>query len=314
MTFPETADDADVIRVACWNVEHNGLPGHTAGGDDRRWHLAHEVLRAHRPHIVLRQELTLAHLDGKRTLHEEGKALGLSAVMAPGNPESPNPTGVLYDPQIFALHAEYTHVTNGWHPICNPVLTLRGDTEATKPLSLASFHLCPYDPATRETEAKRLLTLGSQKRTAIIGGDCNSYPHRIAAESVPLPDWDEVTDPAHFEHRTVRTAFGRISDTIPDEVLASTKPGGGRIFVELGHHAATELAQPSALEATASLWRTGKGHRSRIDRMYCTADLASALRSLEVFADDTVAEVSDHALVLATFDREAFRRVLTPAR
>jgi hypothetical protein len=36
--------DTDVIRIACWNVEHNGLPGHT-GGDARRRHLAHEVLR-----------------------------------------------------------------------------------------------------------------------------------------------------------------------------------------------------------------------------------------------------------------------------
>ncbi|MEV8033592.1 endonuclease/exonuclease/phosphatase family protein [Streptomyces sp. NPDC086182] len=314
MSRTAPALDTDVIRIACWNVEHNGLAGHTASGDDRRRHLAHQVLRAHRPHIVLRQELTLAHLDGKRPLHEEGKQLGLSAVMAPGNPESPNPTGVLFDPSLFALHAEYAHVTNGWHPICNPVLTLRGDTDATKPLSLASFHLCSYDPATRETEAKRLVTLGGQKRTAVIGGDCNSYPHRTDDESVPLPDWTEVKDPAHFEHRTVRTAAGRASDTIPDEVLASTKPGGGRIFVELGHHAATELSQPGALEATASLWRKDQGHRSRIDRMYCTPDLAPALMSLEVFADDSVAEASDHALVLATFDRTAFRRALTPAR
>jgi hypothetical protein len=304
--------DTDVIRIACWNVEHNGLPGHT-GGDARRRHLAHEVLRAHRPHIVLRQELTLAHLDGKRPLHEEGTALGLSAVMAPGTPESPNPTGVLFDPALFALHAEYTHVTNGWHPICNPVLTLRGDTEATRPLSLASFHLCSYDPATRETEAKRLVTLGGHKRTAVIGGDCNSYPHRTDDEDEPLPDWTQVTDPAHFEQRTVRTPAGRISDTIPDEVLASTKPGG-RIFVELGHHAATELGQPGALKATANLWRTDQGRRSRIDRMYCTPDLAPALRSLEVYAGDAVVEVSDHALLIATFDRAGFRHALTPAR
>lgn len=313
MSPVEPALDPEVIRIVCWNVEHNGLSGHT-GGDTRRRHLAHEVLRACRPHIVLRQELTLAHLDGKRPLYQEGKALGLSAVMAPGTPESPNPTGVLFDPALFALYAEYTHATNGWHPICNPVLTLRGDAEATKPLSLASFHLCSYDPATRETEAKRLVTLGGQKRTAVIGGDCNSYPHRTSDEEVPLPDWTKVKDPAHFEHRTIRTPVGRVSDTIPDEVLASTKPGGGRIFVELGHHAATELGQSGALAATASLWRKDQGRRSRIDRMYCTPDLAPALMSLEVYADDAIAEVSDHALVIATFDRTAFRRALTPAR
>lgn len=127
MSLASQADD-DVIRIACWNVEHNGLTGHTAGGDDRRRRVAHQVLSARRVNIVFRQELALAHLDGRRPLHEEGKALGLSAVMAPGTPESPNPTGVLFDPQLFALHAEYTHATNGWHPICNPTLTLRGDS------------------------------------------------------------------------------------------------------------------------------------------------------------------------------------------
>ena len=192
---------------------HNGLPGHTAGGDDRRRHLAHDVLRAHRPHIVL-----------------------------------------------------------------------------------------------------RLVTHSGQKRTAIIGGDCNSCPHRTADERVPLPGWSTVRGPAHFEHRTVRTAAGRVSDTIPDEVLASTKPGGGRVFVELGHHAAAELGQPGALDATASLWRKDPGHRSRIDRVHCTPDLASALRSLEVVADETVAGVSTAPWSWPKFDRAAFRRALTPSR
>lgn len=125
----------------------------------------------------------------------------------------------------------------------------------------------------------------------LIRGDCNSYPHR-----------------------TIRTAAGRVSDRIPDEVLASTKSGGGRIFVELGHHAATELGQPGALKATASLWRKDQGHRSRIDRMYCTPDLVPALRSLEVFADDAVAEASDHALLVARFDLRILRRILTSTR
>jgi hypothetical protein len=64
----------------------------------------------------------------------------------------------------------------------------------------------------------------------------------------------------------------------------------------------------------ASLWRKDQGRCSRIDRMYCTPDLAPALLSLEVFADKTVADVSDHALVMATFERTAFRRALTPVR
>jgi len=308
-----TTDTAEPVTVAVWNIAHNGHSGHTAGGTDERRHLAHDVLALYEPNIVLRQELTLAHLDGKRQLHEEANKLGLIATMAPGTPESPNPTGVFYDPTMFTMHAEYTHATNGWHPICNPVLRLRDD-KATKPLALASFHLCSYDPATRETEAKRLITLGESSRTAIIGGDANSYPHRPTQETVPLPDWENVDDPAHYEHRTIRIGNRRVSDTRPDEILASVKPGGRSVFVELGHHAATVLGQNSALNATASLWRSDQGRQSRIDRLYCTPDLAPAVISLEVIADRDVCEVSDHALLIAKFSLPGLRRALTPAR
>lgn len=45
----------DELRVACWNVEHNGRGRH--GADDHR-DLARDILASVRPHIVLRQELT----------------------------------------------------------------------------------------------------------------------------------------------------------------------------------------------------------------------------------------------------------------
>jgi hypothetical protein len=44
--------------------------------------------------------------------------------------------------------------------------------------------------------------------------------------------------------------------------------------------------------------------------MYATPDLAPALRTLHV--DDTVADASDHALLIATLDYAAVRNVLVP--
>ncbi|MFJ4623674.1 hypothetical protein [Streptomyces sp. NPDC088812] len=64
----------------------------------------------------------------------------------------------------------------------------------------------------------------------------------------------------------------------------------------------------------ASLKRTNQGPSQRIDRMYCTPDLAPALPAFDVLATDDVREGSDHALLLATLDLAVLRQVLTPTR
>jgi len=303
-----TADIDDELRVACWNVEKNGHGGHRGAGGDRRA-IAHELLADIRPHIVLRQELTGAAADGSRALYEEAARLGgLTAFMAPATPESPNATGVMVDPVLFEIVSSHDQVTGMWHPVCNPVVRLKG---TRKPVSLASVHLSSWDPVQRASEARRLTFLANGGRSAIFGGDMNSYPHRHATETVALPDWEAVrtSDPLHYEHRTIERGGQRVSDTIPDEVFTASG-----IFTDLAHHAGTVLKQPDALKGSASLWRTDQGIRSRIDRMYCTPDLAAALLSLEVVADGEVAEASDHALLVARFSLAKVRQVLTPAR
>jgi endonuclease/exonuclease/phosphatase family metal-dependent hydrolase len=302
----------DTIRVLTWNVEHNGRD---KDGTVHRRHHAHDVMAEYRPHLVLRQELTGADADGRRPLWEEANRLGLFAFMAPATPESPNATGVLLDPNVFEVQAEYYHVTNGWHPLCNPVVKLKG---TSKLISLASVHLCSYDPPTREREARRLLFLADQQRSVLVGGDFNSYPHRAEAETVPLPDWSRVTNTGHFERRTVWRGTERVSDVEPDRILAGERvladgqmqPGA---FTEFGHHIATTFGQERGLDATASLWRADEEHRSRIDRMYATPDIAAALDHFEVVADEDVRAVSDHALLVAQFSATRLRRALTRA-
>jgi endonuclease/exonuclease/phosphatase family metal-dependent hydrolase len=297
----ENSMNRNSLRLICWNIEHNGIDH---DGSRNRRELALDIMAAYRPHIVLRQELTGADAHGAAALYQEGERLGgLIPFMAPPTMESPNATGVMIDPDVFELGACHPHITNMWHPICNLVVRVRG---THKDLSLASVHLCSYDGQTRATEAKRLTVLGDRGRTALFGGDFNSYPHRTGDELAKLPDWSTITDPVHYEHRTVERAGSRISDTVPDEILA----GGNQIFTDLGHHAATKLGQRRAVAATAHIGRTELGLLQRIDRIYCSPVLAPALTSFDVIDSDAVRAVSDHALLYATFDLATFRAAL----
>ncbi|WP_409473499.1 endonuclease/exonuclease/phosphatase family protein [Streptomyces sp. HC307] len=303
-------NSTDEFRVVSWNLEHNGISN---SGDDAKWHLAMDVLVELQPHVLLRQEITRGDMFGGRAIWAEAARLGgngpaHTAFLATATPESANPTGVYTDPSLCTPVQYFEHVTSMWHPICNPVVRLKG---APSTLSLASFHLCSFDPAQRASEAKRLAMLGQPNMAAIIGGDCNSYPHRSDDETAALPDWDKIADRSHFEARTIERGGERVSDTRPDEILAGEHDGRPPVFKDLGHHAATVLGQPDALAPTASLWRTDQGPMRRIDRIYATPQVAEALTGLEVIVTDDVREVSDHAPVVATFSLAKLRRALS---
>ncbi|MGW1039531.1 endonuclease/exonuclease/phosphatase family protein [Streptomyces sp. NPDC002547] len=298
------ARDSDDFRVALWNVDHNGIENN---GNQERWEVAMSVLAEIRPHVVLRNELTRADNFGERAVWAEANALGgLIPFLAPASPESVNPTGVFVDPSLIQPVAFFKHVVGMWHPICQPVVRLAG---APRPLTLAAFHLCPFDGDQRATEARRLATLGGA--AAIIGGDRNSYPHRTDLEKNPLPDWSNISDRRHVQHRTIDRAGERVHDTRPDEILAG-EHDGPPVFVDLAYYAATELGQSDALEPTASLWRTDQGPRQRIDSIYATPLVATALRELKVISDERVVKASDHALLVADFSLSALCAVLTP--
>ncbi|MFE0130171.1 endonuclease/exonuclease/phosphatase family protein [Streptomyces sp. NPDC059037] len=298
----------DVFRVVSWNVEHNGI---SREGGDERWHLAMDVLTTLKPHVLLRQELTRADTFGRRAVWAEATRLGrLIPFLASATPESANPTGVYTDPSVCEPTEYYEHTTKMWHPICNPVVRVKG---ASSKLHLASFHLCSFNPAQRKSEAKRLTVLGKPGMASIIGGDCNSYPH-TTDETVALPDWSTVADRSHFEQRTIERDGRRVSDTVPDEILAGTHDGYPPLFVDLGHYAGTALGQPEGLAATSSLWRTDQGPKQRIDRIYATPQIALALTQLEVIVTDDVIEASDHPPVVATFSLSKLRRALSAPR
>ncbi|MEI5100971.1 endonuclease/exonuclease/phosphatase family protein [Streptomyces sp. PmtG] len=296
----------DVIRVATWNLKHNGID---RNGNDTRWHLAMQVLADLKPHLLLRQELTQGHMHGARAVWAEAARLGgFIPFVSQATSESANPTGVYIDPHMFDVVEYYEHVTGMWHAVCNPVVRLK---RTTTNLSIASFHLCSFDPQQRASEAKRLTTLGKPGMHSIGGGDTNSFGHR-PIEAASLPDWATIDDRSYVEHRTTERDGRLVADTRPDAILSGEHGGQPPVFRELGYYAATELRQRGAspLAPTASLWRTDQGPMRRIDRIYATPQIASALLRLDVINNEYVGEASDHAIVVADFSRTKLHQAL----
>ncbi|MGW8374245.1 endonuclease/exonuclease/phosphatase family protein [Streptomyces sp. ODS28] len=283
----------DTITVAQWNVEHDG------GHDGQRWEAAHELLRSYAPDIVLRQEMTHSHAQGRKRLYDAERALGLRGFLAPATPESPNACGVFLNTDVFEPLHEYRHETLRWHPPCNLVVRFACHPV---PLSLTSFHLCSFDPDTRLTEAQWLTTLAKPGMVSLIAGDANSYPH--APERIRLPDWDAVEDRSHIAHRTIPDPSGRYSDTRPDAILTTAG------FQDLARYAADHLNQRYALTATAGYRRPDQGGPQRIDRAYASGGLAAALTGVEVIDTEEVRAASDHALLIYRFHRGRMERLL----
>ncbi|MDT0346746.1 endonuclease/exonuclease/phosphatase family protein [Streptomyces litchfieldiae] len=282
-------------------MERNGLDA----GSRRRRDVALEVMEHLQPDILFRQEESAYDEEG-RLRDEEAHRLGMESYVSPLSRERNSPTATLIRPGLFQLEGE-----QDWHggvskPVKILTVRMRG---TTRPLKLTSLHLWWCDPILRATTARRVTSLADKGEAAVLfGGDMNSYPHRDPADITPLPNWDEVPDRVHYEHRTIERDGERVSDTLPDEILT-----GRGVFVELGHYAYTELRRPEALAPTATLWRTDQGPGRRIDRLYASPDLAPALLSLEVIDNKMVRFASDHALVVASFDLDTFRGALTEA-
>ncbi|WP_405775736.1 endonuclease/exonuclease/phosphatase family protein [Streptomyces sp. NBC_01538] len=304
----------DELVVAGWNIQRNGR-GRT-GKEDHR-HAARSILASYKPHVVLRQELTGAWANGRSELHAEANALGglIPFMSSPKEGRSRNPVGVMIDPNIFTIDNDYEHDLP-WKSFRHVRVRLKRHRNA-KALNITSGHLCHFDPAIRATEARKLTTLADNGQSVLFELDANSYPHQdskatvdhphLAGKVTELPDWEQVEDRVHYQHRTIDRDGKRVSDTMPDEILS----GGKGVFTDLSLYAATSLRQPDALAPTASLQRHDQGHAQRIDRPYSTPDIAPALKSVEIVASDEISTVTDHALVIMRFDLPTLGSILT---
>ncbi|MFI7103316.1 endonuclease/exonuclease/phosphatase family protein [Streptomyces sp. NPDC050161] len=299
--------DDDEIVVASWNFERNGQDHN---GDSHRREHGMRVLSELGIDVLLRQELTGAHLKGKRAALAEARVLGgehgpaFTSFLAPPNPDSGNATGIYTNPLLFAPVAEPEHANGMTIPLCSALVRLVG---AEKEISFNSTHLCYYCGDQRAKESRRVTTLRSPGKATLVAGGFNS-----GDKGVHFVKWDRVHDRTHVEHRTIHRDGQWVTDTRPDEIL-TRQHNGQPLFIDLARYAATVLGQREALAPTASLWRRDQGPMLRIDRMYATPEFAAALKRVRVVINEDVLAASDHVLVLAVFSRRILRRELTLA-
>ncbi|MFJ4828739.1 endonuclease/exonuclease/phosphatase family protein [Streptomyces sp. NPDC088747] len=296
-----------VITVITFNLERDGGPDEI-GRPPARWRYAHQLLKTHRPDVLLRQEMTYSRANGQRRLHDAERLLGMRGFNgAPGSGN--NPTGLFVRPDAFDVHQQVDNAPLWRTPPTHIVASLREVPDV--PIVMMSWHLAFNSPRGREHETDEILAAAdktSQGMAFLGGGDMNEYPHP-AGERVPPIDWtdDGITDRMHVMHRTNRSPDGaRISCTYADETLL----GAG--LHDPARYAAHTLDQPDALCATAGQNKPSQGGPRRIDRVYNDPWLITAV--LEVSVIDT--PYSDHDGLKVVYSRagmaEALRRKRAP--
>ncbi|MFJ4836329.1 endonuclease/exonuclease/phosphatase family protein [Streptomyces sp. NPDC088747] len=298
-----------MITVITFNLERDGGPDEN-GRPPARWRAAHELLKTHRPDVLLRQEMTYSRARGKRRLHDAAELLEMRGFVG-GQGWGNSPTGLFVRPGVFDVRQEFDvqqelESAPLWRcPPTHIVASLREVPEV--PIVIMSWHLAFNSPRRRELETDEILAFADQinQGSAFLGGgDMNEYPHP-SGETVPPIDWtdDGITDRMHMMHRTNRSPDGtRISCTYADETLL----GAG--LHDPARYAAHTLHQPDALCATAGQNKPSQGGPRRIDRHYVDPWLINAV--LEVSIIDT--PDSDHDGLKVVYSRagmaEALRR------
>ncbi|MFJ9523129.1 endonuclease/exonuclease/phosphatase family protein [Kitasatospora sp. NPDC101801] len=284
--------DNDLLTIASWNIEHDGWESDGRGGGNlNRWYAAHEFLAGLGPFAaVARQEMTHSLTWRGRMAWQAGSALGglIPFVHPTPTPASRNPTGLLLDTREFWPVGEWPENKNWWHGPTAVEVRLAGTAPDAATLVLGSVHLSSRSPHTREVEADMITGWMEGRRAVLVTGDMNSY----SAQDEGLPNFDTVIDRPFTAHRTLD---GRTPHTVPDEILRRAG------LVDLARYAAEQLGQPEALAPTGSMRRPDQGGGQRIDRAYLNERLAPALRSFEVHTD---LSLSDHSLLVMTFDRQ----------
>ncbi|MFE6484937.1 endonuclease/exonuclease/phosphatase family protein [Streptomyces sp. NPDC057757] len=301
MTSTHSIHHEPVITVITLNLERDGGADEN-GRPPARWRAAHELLKAHRPDVLLRQEMTYSRAHGQRRLHEAERLLDMRGFNgAPGSGN--NPTGLFVRPTVFDVREQVEHAPLWRTPPTHIVASLREVPEVR--IVMMSCHLAFNSPRGRERETDEILAAAdkiNQGAAFLVGGDFNEYPHP-AGERVPPIDWtdDGITDRMHMMHRTNRSPDGtRTSCTYADETLLAAG------LHDPARYAAHTLHQPDALWATAGQNKPSQGGPRRIDRIYVDPWLINAV--LEVSIIDT--PDSDHDGLKVVYSRAGMAQAL----
>ncbi|MGW0822529.1 endonuclease/exonuclease/phosphatase family protein [Streptomyces sp. NPDC002845] len=290
------------ITLLSWNFENNG------GGDATKRLRAHERLVRLNPHLVFRQEMWKADADGNAILYQLEDVLGLRGWLGPEAC-----TAIFADPRLFQPVREWPKTGPMWvlPPTALTMRFLPAGAEAT-PLALASYHLNYASGTNRVAETEWLSTWADKKWTTpdgetirmpcIAAGDNNSYPAPGVAGDPALPLLEKINDRPHRLHRSYVGPDGtRVMDTRPDETLRTAG------LEDVARHWAVKHSDRTAVARTVNGCET-HGPDSRIDRVYTSTDLLSAVIGVDVI--EVPEDESDHHIVRVTLDADSLSDVL----
>ncbi|MFJ1757252.1 endonuclease/exonuclease/phosphatase family protein [Kitasatospora sp. NPDC088134] len=254
-----------------------------AGNSENRWPLLLERIAAHRPDLVLAQELEQWDRDGMKLLCQAEKDLDMEGLLPPS--DSGRGPGLLYRRETMGRRT-------AWKCDDNARETHHGfgvaafDIGLPAPLAVASVHLTPWgaDKAVVEAQyvASRVYRYGPY---AMAGGDVNYSP----AESWPEPEYGNQKP----YNRGARTLLG-------DPETAGPPQADRRVAWKLrqnGLHDAARLVHERTGDASV-LARTGTD--DRIDQLWVSSPLAPAVVSYQLL--DTPAGASDHHGLVVVLD------------
>ncbi|WP_329217026.1 endonuclease/exonuclease/phosphatase family protein [Streptomyces sp. NBC_01485] len=291
------------ITLLSWNFENNG------GNDPAKRLKAQELLVSLNPHIVFRQEMWGADANGNAILYELEHVLGLRGWLGPESC-----TAIFADPRVFRPVREWDKAAPMWvlPPTALVMRYLPAGDEAM-PLALVSYHLNYASGTNRVAESEWVSTWADKKWTGpqgeivrmpcLAAGDNNSYPGPGVEGDPALPVLEQIDDRPHRLHRSYVGANGtRVMDTRPDEALRTAG------LEDLARYWATaRQGNRRAVSRTVNACAT-HGPDSRVDRVYGTTDLLTAVTGVDVV--EVPEDVSDHHIVRVTLDADCISDVL----
>ncbi|MCX4659129.1 endonuclease/exonuclease/phosphatase family protein [Streptomyces uncialis] len=290
------------ITVVCWNFERNGKNDR----DLRRQ--GHTLVAQYNPQLVLRQEMPGADENGAAVMYELEDVLGLRGWLGPGAC-----TAIFADQKAFRTVREWPQTGPMWvlPPTALTMRYLPAGRDAM-PMVVSSFHLNYASTTTRAAETEWLTTFADKRWTtsegetvripALLGGDANSYPEPSGLKEPALPALHSIRDQPHRAHRSYLEAEARRMDTRPDEILCTA--GLHDVAVHCADRAGGSTA---ALAPTVDACDT-HGPDARIDRVYATEELLSAISDVDVIR--VRPEMSDHHALRLTLDSDLLADIL----
>ncbi|NLU70573.1 endonuclease/exonuclease/phosphatase family protein [Streptomyces sp. HNM0574] len=185
-----------------WNLYEAGID--RLYGRDTRWHLQRDLIREHRPRVLMTTEGWGWERNGRAFFEDAKAALGMEGTLFPAR------TGcnlaVFWQPDIRLLAEDQPppELTT-WHGHGSVTLQLPG---RSAPLTCVVAHLDPFSATNRRIESDRLRQYAApDAHPTLLAMDANSLP-----PGDPEPDWSTVP-----RHR-------RADHTLPGETRADREP------------------------------------------------------------------------------------------